>query len=59
MVMCVGGNVVAAIFRVARTRLYGVVGQADVVEGILIGFDAGAIDFYLNDVGVDALDRGA
>jgi len=37
----------------------GCVGQADGVEVILVGLDAGAIDFHLNDIGVDAIDRGA
>jgi hypothetical protein len=35
------------------------VGQTHGVEVVLVGFDPGAIDFHLNDIGVDAVDCGA
>ncbi len=58
-----GRNVVAAILQrgahaVAALAHRGV-GQADGVEVVLIALDAGAVDLHLNDVGVDAVDRGA
>ena len=60
--MC-GRNVVAAIFQRSAHPVaalaHGCVGQADGMEVILIGLDAGAIDFYLNNIGVDTVDRGA
>src|ERR1022692_3888373 len=37
----------------------GGVGQADRVKMVLIALDAGAIDFHLNNVGIDAVDGGA
>ncbi len=58
-----GGNVIAAVLQrgadaVAALAHRGV-GQADGVEVVLIALDAGAVDFHLNDVGVDAVDGGA
>jgi hypothetical protein len=47
-----GANAVAAL-------AYGGIGQADGVEVALIALDAGAVDFHLNDVGVDPVDGGA
>ena len=35
------------------------IGQADGVKVVLVGLDAGAVDFHLDDVGVDAVDGGA
>ena len=35
------------------------VGEADGVEVVLVGLDAGAVDFDLHDVGVDAIRCGA
>ena len=37
----------------------GGVGEADGGEGFLIELDAGEVDFYVDDVGVDAVDSGA
>jgi hypothetical protein len=63
MVMWVGGNVVAAVLEGGADAVAafadGGVGQADGVEMILVGLDAGAIDLYLNNVGVDPIDGGA
>jgi hypothetical protein len=57
-----GGNIVAAIFQGGADAVaafaHGGVGKADGVEVVLVGLDAGAVDFYLNDVGVDAIDMG-
>ncbi len=58
-----GGNVVAAVLEgcadpVAALAHSGV-GKADSVEVVLIALDAGAVDFHLNNVGVDAVDGGA
>ena len=58
-----GGNVVAAVLQRGADAVAaladGGVGQADGVEVVLIALDAGAVDFDLNDVGVDAVDGGA
>ena len=58
-----GRNVVAAVFQGGADAVAafadGGVGQADGVKVVLVGLDAGAVDFYLDDVGVDAVDRGA
>jgi len=35
------------------------VGQADGVKVVLVALDAGAVDFDLNNVGIDAVDGGA
>jgi hypothetical protein len=37
----------------------GGIGEADGVEVVILRFDSGEIDFDVNDVGVDAVDRGA
>ena len=62
MVMC-GGDVVTAVFQrgadAVAALAHGSVGQSDGVEMILIALDAGAVDFHLNDVGVDPVDGGA
>src|SRR5579863_4912297 len=58
-----GWDVVAAIFQRGADAVTalpdGGVGQADGVEMVLVGLDAGAVDLDLNDVGVDAVDGGA
>ena len=58
-----GGNVVSAIFErgadAVTALTHGCVGQADGVKVILIALDARAIDFHLNDVGIDSVNRGA
>ncbi len=58
-----GRNVVAAVLERGADAVAafadGGVGQADGVEVVLIALDAGAVDFDLNDVGVDAVDGGA
>jgi len=61
--MCVGGMSVAAVlqrgaYAVAALAHSGI-GQANGVKVILVGLDAGTIDLHLNNVGVDAVDRGA
>ena len=45
--------------RAVAALAHGGVGEADRVEMILIGLDAGAVDLDLDDVGVDAVDGGA
>ena len=58
-----GRNVVSAVFEGGANAVAaladGGVGEADGVEVILITLDAGAVDLHLNNVGVDAVDRGA
>lgn len=57
------GNVVTAVFQrspdpvsaFAHRRIR----QPNRMEMILVRLDAGAIDLHLNDIGVDAIDRGA
>ena len=58
-----GRDVVSAVFQrsadpVAALAHRGI-GQADRVEMVLIALDAGAVDLHLNNVRVDAVDRGA
>jgi len=58
-----GRNVVAAVLQSGADAVaafaHSGVGQADGVEVILVALDAGAVDFHLNNVGVDAVDGGA
>src|ERR1700756_3595156 len=58
-----GRNVVAAVFQrgadAVASFAHSCVGQADGVEVVLIALDARAVDFYLNNVGIDAVDGGA
>lgn len=58
-----GGNVVAAVFQRGADAVTALadlgVGQADGVEVVLIALDAGAVDLDLDDVGIDAVTRGA
>ena len=58
-----GRDVVAAVLQRGADAVaafaHGGIGQADGVEVVLIALDAGAVDFDLNDVGVDAVDGGA
>jgi hypothetical protein len=58
-----GRDVVAAILQRGADAVAaladGGVGQADGVEVVLIALDAGAVDFHLNNVGIDAVDGGA
>jgi len=58
-----GRDVVPAVFQrgadAVTALAHGGVGQANGVEVVLIALDAGAVDFHLNDVGIDAVDGGA
>ena len=58
-----GRDVVAAVLERGADAIAafadGSVGQVDGVEVILVALDAGAVDFDLNNVGVDVVDRGA
>jgi hypothetical protein len=56
-------DVVAAVFQRGADAVAaladGGIGQADRGEVVLITLDAGAVDLDLDDVGIDALNRGA
>ena len=58
-----GRDVVAAVLQrgadAVAALAHGGVGQADRVEVVLIALDAGAVDFDLDNVGIDAVDGGA
>jgi hypothetical protein len=56
----VGASAEALLGHGAFEQAFAVGGQlAKAVEVILIALDAGAVDFHLNDVGIDAVDGGA
>jgi len=58
-----GGDVVTAVAECGADTVaafaHGRVGQADGVELIFGGLDAGYVDFDFDDVGIDAIDGGA
>ena len=57
-----GGNVVSAVlessFDAIAALAHSGVGETDGVEMVLVGFDAGDVDFYLDYVGIDSIDSG-